>query len=107
MLSSYCIRESYSMHYYRHGLVHRVGGPAVIWEGDLYSKDGNTYYRSKGYWCYYEYGLMHRSDGPAISYPNGRVKYVIRGEENHELGRFTLFRGHDHSAVDIDCGSID
>lgn len=57
------IRKKRSLRYNRHGVRHRVGGPAVIMIEDF---------------GWYEYGVQHRMDGPSMRGANTAL-YFIRG----------------------------
>ena len=52
-------------HYYVHGQLHRLDGPAIEYPG--------------GDKCYYLHGQLHRTDGPAIEYSNGQKSYYVHG----------------------------
>jgi hypothetical protein len=55
--------------WYRNGLLHRFGGPALI--------------SSLGYEEWRIDGIRHRSDGPAIILLDGRKEWWINGEFHH------------------------
>jgi hypothetical protein len=59
-----CVGVEY---WYYHGVIHRIGGPAIIC-------DNNNQFR----WC--NYGKLHRLDGPAIEW-NGYKQWWISGNQ--------------------------
>ena len=76
--------------YYKDNKLHRLDGPAVIFESGLrwWFKEGkfhrtngpaiyNTRERSTRIW--FQEGKRHNTYGPAVEYTNGNYKYYIRG----------------------------
>jgi len=57
--------------WYRHGLMHREGGPASI---------------SKAYKCWYICGKRHRDDGPAVVRSNGAKEWWVLGQRHRDDG---------------------
>lgn len=51
--------------WYQHGVLHRVGGPAVV--------------RSGGNEEWYRDGVLHREDGPAVTYGDGGQEWFLNG----------------------------
>lgn len=58
------VRKFNCFRYFRHGLKHRIDGPATVWV------DGDT--------VWWEFGELHRMDGPADKI--GGEFYYIRGK---------------------------
>lgn len=52
------------------GQIHRVHGPAVIWD------DGSRFW--------YQDGNLHRTSGPAIEWPSGETRWYLHGDEIYE-----------------------
>ena len=76
--------------WYRHGQLHRVGGPAEyvvgnyeIWyQNDLKHRDGGPAYTSTspmGVEEWWRHGMLHREDGPACIYDNGVKVWHLNG----------------------------
>ena len=67
------------LHYMKHGIYHRIGGPAIIKFGML--KTPREYY-------YFINGKLHRKDGPALMLLGsfGRDEYHIHGKLHREDG---------------------
>lgn len=63
-----------SQRWYKHGVIHRTGGPAEILIGT-------------GKFWYHE-NLLHREFGPAIIYTNGEEVYAHRGEFDDQRCNF-------------------
>jgi hypothetical protein len=70
-------------YWYRMGLLHRDGGPAVTQAGDefwyinekLHREDGPAIIRKNGTKEWYINNKRHREDGPAVTYKNGNKEY--------------------------------
>jgi hypothetical protein len=71
--------------------LHRLDGPAVIWEdgeqswyqfGRLHREDGPAVECANGYKAWYQNGELHRVDGPAVEYFRGDaliLEYWVEG----------------------------
>lgn len=58
--------------HYRHGLLHRDDGPAVV--------------TATGTEIYYQWGQRHRTDGPALRFADGAETWCQRGQWHREGG---------------------
>ncbi len=78
------------------GKLHRVDGPAIIYNGErleyfrngmLHRTDGPCIIDpSSGYQLYCIYGLVHRKDGPAKIKHNGNIEYYRYGVKHRKDG---------------------
>ena len=61
--------------WYKRGVLHRIGQPAII------DEDGGERWLVEG--------KYHREDGPAITHPNGKKEWYINGQR-HRIGGFAI-----------------
>jgi hypothetical protein len=73
--TSYITDTELSKMWYKNGLLHRIGGPAIEWlngdkewyeNGQLHRIDGPAFESIDGHKQWYQNGELHRIDGPAI-----------------------------------------
>ena len=93
-----------SQYWYKHGLQHRVNGPAVItctyeeWRqnGKLHRLDGPAFkfYGNVVNEHWYLYGKLHREDGPAVTQPGYKAWY--RNGEIHRVDGPAIESGGTH-----------
>jgi hypothetical protein len=72
--------------WYRNGLLHREGSPAIIWDDgrEEWYKDGFLHREGRpailntdGYEAWFKHGRLHREDGPARIWPNGYKEWWL------------------------------
>lgn len=83
--------EDGSQMWYKHGLVHRVGGPAITGKRQCMKRDDQL---MDGTWAiqscvvksleWFVNGLRHRTDGPAVERDDLIFEYWTNGQRLHE-----------------------